>query len=129
MSDRGLGVSAALGAQLKVSCSFFFSSRRRHTRSLRDWSSDVCSSDLVALVTGGGSGIGRAVALALQSAGYSVALAGRRAAELEKTAASAKPGDAKMLAIPTDVSDPDAVKALFVRTREEFGRLDVLCNN
>src|ERR1051326_6746266 len=83
----------------------------------------------VALVTGGGSGIGRAVALALPSAGYSVALAGRRTAELEKTAASAKPGGARMLAVSTDVSDPDAVKALFAKAREEFGRLDVLFNN
>ena len=83
----------------------------------------------VALVTGGGSGIGRAVALALQSAGYSVVLAGRRAAELEKTAESAKGGDARMLPVPTDVSNPDAVKALFAKAREEFGRLDVLFNN
>jgi NAD(P)-dependent dehydrogenase (short-subunit alcohol dehydrogenase family) len=89
----------------------------------------MATSGKVALVTGGGSGIGRAVALGLQSAGYSVVLAGRRAAELEKTAASAKPGDARMLAIPTDVSDPDAVKALFAKAREEFGRLDVLFNN
>jgi NADP-dependent 3-hydroxy acid dehydrogenase YdfG len=56
-----------------------------------------------ALVTGAGSGIGRAVALALQAAGYSVALAGRRAAELEATAAAAHPQGGRMLAIPTDV--------------------------
>jgi len=83
----------------------------------------------VALVTGAGSGIGRAVSLALQSSGYSVALAGRRAAELEKTAALAKASDRKMLAVPTDVSQPDSVKALFVRIKEAFGRLDVLFNN
>lgn len=83
----------------------------------------------VALVTGAGSGIGRAVALALQSAGYSVMLAGRRAAELEKTAASATSSGGKMLAVPTDVSKPDDVQALFARTREAFGRLDVLFNN
>jgi NAD(P)-dependent dehydrogenase (short-subunit alcohol dehydrogenase family) len=83
----------------------------------------------IALVTGAGSGIGRAVALALQSAGYSVMLAGRRAAELEKTVASATSSGGKMLAVPTDVSKPDDVQALFARTREAFGRLDVLFNN
>ena len=66
-----------------------------------------------ALVTGAGSGIGRAAALALQSAGYSVALAGRRAAELRRTAALANPTGGKMLAIPTDVSNPESARALF----------------
>ncbi len=83
----------------------------------------------IALVTGAGSGIGRAVSLALQSAGYSVVLAGRRVAELERTAESAKPSNGKMLPVPTDVSDPDSVRALFARTQEAFGRLDVLFNN
>ena len=83
----------------------------------------------IALVTGGGSGIGRAVALVLQSAGYRVVLAGRRAAELERTAALAKPSGGKMLAVPTDVSKPDSVQALFATTKESFGRLDVLFNN
>ena len=83
----------------------------------------------VALVTGAGSGIGRAAALALQGAGYSVVLAGRRAAKLEETAALARPGGGKMLSVPTDVSKPDSVQALFARTREAFGRLDVLFNN
>jgi NAD(P)-dependent dehydrogenase (short-subunit alcohol dehydrogenase family) len=82
-----------------------------------------------ALVTGAGSGIGRAAALALQSAGYSVALAGRRAAELRRTAALANPSGGKMLAVPTDVSSPDSVRALFAGIRETFGRLDVLFNN
>lgn len=83
----------------------------------------------VALVTGAGSGIGRAVALRLQSAGYAVVLAGRRNEELEKTVGLGAACDAKMLAIPADVSRPEEVRALFARTREEFGRLDVLFNN
>ena len=82
-----------------------------------------------AVVTGAGSGIGRAAALALQAAGYSVALAGRRADELEKTTAAATDGGGKMLPVPTDVTDPDAVRALFAQTTENFGRLDVLFNN
>ena len=83
----------------------------------------------IALVTGAGSGIGRAAALALQASGYAVALAGRRASELEKTAAMASSSGGRMLAVPTDVGRPDAVKALFARIREEFGRLDLLFNN
>jgi NAD(P)-dependent dehydrogenase (short-subunit alcohol dehydrogenase family) len=83
----------------------------------------------IALVTGAGSGIGRAASLALQSAGYSVVLAGRRAAELEKTVALAAPTGGKMLPVPTDVSQPESVRALFAKTVEAFGRLDVLFNN
>jgi NAD(P)-dependent dehydrogenase (short-subunit alcohol dehydrogenase family) len=83
----------------------------------------------VALVTGAGSGIGRAVAVTLQSTGYSVALAGRRAAELEKTASLAKPSGGRMLAVPTDIGNPDSVKALFAVITESFGRIDVLFNN
>ena len=87
------------------------------------------SNGKVALVTGAGSGIGRAVSLAFQSAGYSVVLAGRRLVELEKTAALAAPGQGKMIAVPTDVSLPDSVQAAFNKTKEVFGRLDVLFNN
>jgi NAD(P)-dependent dehydrogenase (short-subunit alcohol dehydrogenase family) len=83
----------------------------------------------VAIVTGAGSGIGRAVSLALQTAQYSVALAGRRTAELEQTAVKAVHGGGKMLVVTTDVSQPESVSALFARIREEFGRLDVLFNN
>ncbi len=83
----------------------------------------------IAIVTGAGSGIGRASALALQSAGYSVALAGRRIAELEKTAAMANPSGGKMLPVRTDVSEPLSVNALFAQVQEQFGRLDVLFNN
>src|SRR6267154_2035128 len=83
----------------------------------------------IALVTGAGSGIGRAAALALQSAGYSVALAGRRAVELERTADRATASGGKMLPVPTDVGNPQSVLELFDKVREEFGRLDVLFNN
>ena len=83
----------------------------------------------VALVTGAGSGIGRAVSLALQSAGFSVVLAGRRLAQLQATADFATPAGGKMIAIAADVSQPDSVKALFAGTKKQFGRLDILFNN
>ena len=85
--------------------------------------------DKVALVTGAGSGIGRASALALQGKGYHVALAGRRVEELEKTASMAAAGGGQMLAVPTDVIDPASVASLFAATKDKFGRLDVLFNN
>jgi NAD(P)-dependent dehydrogenase (short-subunit alcohol dehydrogenase family) len=81
----------------------------------------------VAIVTGAGSGIGRAASLALNAAGYSVVLAGRRFTELEKTVAMAN--DGKMVPVATDVGKPESVNALFARVKEEFGRLDVLFNN
>jgi NAD(P)-dependent dehydrogenase (short-subunit alcohol dehydrogenase family) len=83
----------------------------------------------IALVTGAGSGIGRAVSLALQRAGYSVVLAGRRASALDETAALADPGGGRMLPVAADVTDPVAVRSLFGKTREAFGRLDLLFNN
>src|SRR4051812_18299565 len=82
-----------------------------------------------ALVTGAGSGIGRASALALHRAGYSVALAGRHLDALEKTAAMANPDSPPMLSVAADVSLPDSVNALFSRIKQEFGRLDVVFNN
>jgi NAD(P)-dependent dehydrogenase (short-subunit alcohol dehydrogenase family) len=82
---------------------------------------------MIALVTGAGSGIGRAVSVALAGAGYSVVLAGRRAPELDATAALAQPG--KTLSIPTDVTDAESVRVLFTQIRDSFGRLDVLFNN
>ena len=83
----------------------------------------------VALVTGAGSGIGRAVALALASHGYAVVLAGRRIEKLEETAARADRAAGRMLPIQTDISDPPAVDRLFARIRDELGRLDLLFNN
>jgi NAD(P)-dependent dehydrogenase (short-subunit alcohol dehydrogenase family) len=82
----------------------------------------------VAIVTGAGSGIGRAVALAFLKDGYAVALAGRRKEALEQTAELGK-GGGRSLAVPTDVGDPASVRALFARTKDAFGRLDVLFNN
>ena len=81
----------------------------------------------VAVVTGAGSGVGRAAALALLNDGYAVALAGRRAEPLEETAGMAKAGRA--VAVPTDVTSPESVAALFARIKQEFGHLDVLFNN
>lgn len=80
----------------------------------------------VALVTGAGSGIGRAVALAFGRDGYQVALAGRRAAALDEVAAAIGPG---ALAVPADVTDPASVAGLFAAVKARFGRLDVLFNN
>ncbi len=82
----------------------------------------------VAIVTGAGSGIGKASALALLREGYAVALAGRRKDMLEAVAREAKPGSRTLVA-PTDVADPASIRALFARTKETFGRLDVLFNN
>jgi NAD(P)-dependent dehydrogenase (short-subunit alcohol dehydrogenase family) len=85
------------------------------------------SSTKVAIVTGAGSGIGKAAALALLQHGYRVTLAGRRREPLEKTAAEAPEG--KALVVPTDVADPASVRALFGETERAFGRVDVLFNN
>ena len=86
------------------------------------------SNNKVAVVTGAGSGIGRASALALLEAGYCVALAGRRKEALDETAALGKCAD-RTLAMPTDVGKPDDVKALFQAIVKRFGRVDVLFNN
>ena len=83
----------------------------------------------IALVTGAGSGIGRAVSLAFQSAGYRVVLAGRRAAALAETTQQADPTGLPMLPVPADVGNPDDVHRLFATTQEACGRLDVLFNN
>ncbi len=87
------------------------------------------TSHKIAVVTGAGSGIGRAVSLALHAAGYSVVLAGRRRAELEKTAAEIKAPSARILVVPTDITKPESVCDLFAKTNEAFRRLDLLFNN
>jgi NAD(P)-dependent dehydrogenase (short-subunit alcohol dehydrogenase family) len=83
----------------------------------------------IAIVTGAGSGIGRACALALLREGYAVVLAGRRREALDQTSALAGPDAAGALAVPTDVTDPASVAALFDQTHSAFGRLDLLFNN
>ena len=85
--------------------------------------------DKVALVTGAGSGIGKAVALALLRAGYRVVLAGRRLEPLESVAAESGLPQDRTLAVSANVSDPDSVRALFAKTHDAFGRLDLLFNN
>jgi NAD(P)-dependent dehydrogenase (short-subunit alcohol dehydrogenase family) len=85
--------------------------------------------DRVAIVTGAGSGIGKAVALGLLQDGYSVVLAGRRKELLEAAAGEGRVSGARTLVVPTDVGDPASVRALFARTKETFGRLDLLFNN
>jgi len=85
------------------------------------------SSSKIALVTGAGSGVGRASALALMQAGFTVVVTGRRADKLEETAKAGPAG--KSLVAPYDLSDPASIDALFARVRETFGRLDLLFNN
>jgi NAD(P)-dependent dehydrogenase (short-subunit alcohol dehydrogenase family) len=89
----------------------------------------MSSLEKIALVTGAGSGIGRQVAIALCEAGYAVVLAGRREEPLKETAALAAESGSRTLVVSTDVSEPSSVSALFHKTREEFGRLDLLFNN
>jgi NAD(P)-dependent dehydrogenase (short-subunit alcohol dehydrogenase family) len=83
----------------------------------------------VALVTGAGTGIGKHSALALMREGYAVVLAGRRKDLLEATAADGKATGSLSLVVPTDVGDPESVRALFAKTKDTFGRLDLLFNN
>jgi NAD(P)-dependent dehydrogenase (short-subunit alcohol dehydrogenase family) len=83
----------------------------------------------VAIITGAGSGIGRATARVLLDEGYSVVLAGRHRATLEQTAAESGPARTRTLVVPTDVADPESVAALFQATQDSFGRLDLLFNN
>ena len=83
----------------------------------------------VAMVTGGGTGVGRQAALALIEEGYSVVLAGRRPAPLEEVRRAAGDAARRVFAVPVDIGNPAAVRALFAAARERFGRLDLLFNN
>ena len=83
----------------------------------------------IAVVTGAGSGIGRHVAIALAQNDYAVVLAGRRRERLEATATEVKQASSEALVVPADVSDPASVRELFRKTKEVFGRLDLLFNN
>ncbi|MBM3599055.1 MAG: SDR family oxidoreductase [Alphaproteobacteria bacterium] len=89
----------------------------------------MAAKNKIALVTGAGSGIGRASAVALAKAGYDVAIAGRRKDALDATEGQIKAAGRRALAVPTDVGDPGQVKALFAKIKETFGRLDVVFNN
>jgi NAD(P)-dependent dehydrogenase (short-subunit alcohol dehydrogenase family) len=89
----------------------------------------LATTNKVAVVTGGGSGIGKASALALAKAGFSVVVAGRRREPLDATVKQGEAAGARMLGVVTDVSDPAAVEALFAATKQTFGRLDLLFNN
>jgi len=89
----------------------------------------MSASNKVAVVTGAGTGIGKAVAVALLRHGWRVALAGRRREPLEQAIRDAGADAAGALAVPTDVADPASVRALFAATKERFGRVDLLFNN
>ncbi len=89
----------------------------------------MSTQEKVAMVTGAGSGIGRASALALMRAGWALVLVGRRKEQLDETAAMGKSTGVRTLVAPADVGDPAAVKALFQNIQQTFGRLDLLFNN
>src|SRR5260221_9937013 len=89
----------------------------------------MASNGKVALVTGGGSGIGKASALALAREGFAVVVAGRRPEPLDAVVREIEEMQGKALGVPTDVGDPASVEALFAKTKATFGRLDVLFNN
>ena len=87
------------------------------------------SENRVALVTGAGSGVGQAAAVALSKAGYDLVISGRRAEKLDETAAATGAGDERILKHQCDVGDPEAVRLMFDACVDRFGRLDVLFNN
>jgi NAD(P)-dependent dehydrogenase (short-subunit alcohol dehydrogenase family) len=89
----------------------------------------MAAAQKVALVTGAGTGVGKAVALALMREGYAVVLSGRRIDKLEETAGEGAKAGGKSLVVQSDVGDPASVKALFAKAKDTFGRLDVLFNN
>ena len=89
----------------------------------------MTSNGKVALVTGGGSGIGKAAAVALAKEGFTAVIAGRRPERLDEVAREIEGFGGQALAVPTDVTDQASIRNLFAKTKERFGRLDVLFNN
>jgi len=89
----------------------------------------MAATDKVALITGAGTGIGRSAAVALAKEGYAIVLSGRRREPLEAVEKEVKPAGVPTLVVIADVGDPASVKALFAKTKEAFGRLDLLFNN
>ena len=89
----------------------------------------MVSDNKIAIITGAGTGVGRAAALALYANGYAVTLAGRRSDVLNTTVDLIQDDGERTLVVPTDVSDPESVKALFQQACHQFGRVDVLFNN
>jgi NAD(P)-dependent dehydrogenase (short-subunit alcohol dehydrogenase family) len=89
----------------------------------------MANASRIAVITGAGTGIGKASALALMRHGWSVVLAGRRKEMLEEVAREGQATGQRSLVVPTDVADPASIRDLFARTRETFGRLDLLFNN
>ena len=89
----------------------------------------MATHDKVAVITGGGTGIGKATALAFIKDGYRVVITGRRQEPLDETIKEAGMDSTRMIGVPTDVGNPEAVKALFAKTKTAFGRIDVLFNN
>ena len=89
----------------------------------------MASSSKIAIVTGAGTGIGKSVAVALAREGYSLVVSGRRKENLEATASEVKEAGSQALVVPADVTDPAAVRDLFAKTKDAFGRLDLLFNN
>ena len=87
------------------------------------------SNNKIAMVTGAGSGVGRACSLALLRAGYTVVLVGRRAEKLQETVDQAGDDAERTLAVPTDIGNPEEVKSLFEKIKQTYGRLDILFNN
>ena len=89
----------------------------------------MSSNGKVALVTGGGSGIGKASAIALAKEGFAAVIAGRRQDRLQEVAREIEGIGGQLLAVPSDITDPAQIRSLFAKTKERFGRLDVLFNN
>jgi len=89
----------------------------------------MASSSKIAIITGAGTGIGKVVAVALAREGYSLVVSGRRKENLEATASEVKQAGSQALVVPTDVTEPTAVRDLFAKTKDAFGRLDLLFNN